>query len=382
MIERAFVGETHVQAAWGAAAALEDEATRLEAKAGSPREALVALVRAFGEAGLLALVAPGAHGGRFDPPSSVALCLARERLGQISPLADLAFAMQGLGSFPITLAGSDALRAEWLPRVARGEVVAAFAITEEDAGSDLAGIATTATRDGDGYVLDGEKVFISNAGVAGMYTVFAATAPAGERRRLSAFVVPADARGLETEPMEVLGGHPIGRVRLSGVRVPSSARIGDEGAGMAVALGTLHRFRPTVGAAAVGFAQRALDETVRHVKSRVQFGAPLAEREAVQMRIADMACAVEGARLLVYRAARAADDGASREELGRTGSMAKLVATEAAQRVVDQAVQLHGGRGVLAGGIVARLYEDVRALRIYEGASDVQRLLIARDLLA
>ena len=381
-IERAFVDDELVAVAWNAAAALEEEATRIEASAASPPAGLVSLVRAFGEAGLLGLVAPRAHGGRFDTPSSVALCLARERLARISPLADLAFAMQGLGSFPITLSGSEGLRAEWLPRVARGEVVAAFALTEENAGSDLAGLATTARRDGDGYILEGEKIFISNAGIAELYTVFAATAPPGERRRLTAFVVPADADGLETEPMHVLGGHPIGRVRFCGVRVPESARIGDEGAGMAVALGTLQRFRPTVGAAAVGFAQRALDESVLHVKSRVQFGAPLAEREAVQMRIADMACAVEGARLLVYRAARAADDGASREALGRTGSMAKLVATEAAQRVVDQAVQLHGGRGVVTGGIVARLYEDVRALRIYEGASDVQRLLIARDVLA
>lgn len=357
VIERAFADDDSVGAAWDAAGALAGDLERIERGAGSPAEALVELVRALGEAGLLSLVVPARHGGRFDEVRSVALCLARERLAWISPLADLAFAMQGLGSFPITSRGSDALRGEWLPRVARGAVVAVFALTEPEAGSDLGGIATTARRDGDGYVLDGEKVFISNAGVAGLYTLFAATAPPGERRRLSAFAVPADAPGLEAEPMQVLGGHPIGRLRLSGMRVPESSRIGQEGDGMSVALGTLHRFRPTVGAAAVGFAQRALDETVAHVRARRQFEAPLADLQAVQMRVADMACDIEAARLLVYRAARAADDGAPREEVGRTGSIAKLVATENAQRVIDQAVQLHGGRGGarrLGGGAALR----------------------------
>jgi acyl-CoA dehydrogenase len=275
--------------------------------------------------------------------------------------------------------GSPVLRARWIPKVVAGDVVAAFALTEPEAGSDLAGIATTARREGDEYVLDGHKIFISNAGVAGFYTVFAVT---GEgKRRLSAFAVPAPCEGLTTTPMHVLGGHPIGELRFAGVRVPADARIGEEGDGLGIALQVLHAFRPTVGAAAVGFAQRALDETVAHVKSRVQFGQPLAAQQAVQLAVADMACEIDAARLLVHRAAAVAESGADRGEVARTGSMAKLVATENAQRVIDRAVQLHGGRGVLVGSIVARLYEDVRALRIYEGASDVQRLLIAREIL-
>jgi acyl-CoA dehydrogenase len=224
-------------------------------------------------------------------------------------------------------------------------------------------------------------VFISNATVADMFTVFAATAPAGERHRLSAFVVPRDADGVTVESMRVLGGHPIGRVRFDGVRVPEADRLGEEGDGMSTALATLHRFRPTVGAAAIGFAQRALDESVAHVRTRRQFGAPLADLQAVQMRIADMACDVEASRLLVYRAACLADAGADRSMAARTGSMGKLYATEAAQRVIDHAVQLHGGRGVLEAGIIAQLYQEVRALRIYEGTSDVQKLLIAREVL-
>lgn len=393
VIERAFCDADAIAQAWSTAAALVPEALALEAAAESPGVALVKLVRLLGSRGLLGLVVPEAEGGSFPVVRSVALCLARERLGHASPLVELAFAMQALGTAPIVTAGDPDLRAALLPRVAAGELVTAFALTEREAGSDLGGIATTARRDGDAYVLDGEKIFISNAGIASLYVVFAATAPAEKKRRLSAFVVEGDRPGLSTRPQHVLGGHPIGVLTLDGVRVPASRRLGDEGDGMAIALSTLHRLRPTVGAAAVGFAQRALDETVRHVRARRQFGAPLSEREVIQMRVADMALEVEGARLLVYRAAARADlvaelermNGAPeptrRAEVARTASMAKLAATEAAQRVVDQAVQLHGGRGVEEGSVVARLYEDVRALRIYEGASDVQRLLIAREVL-
>lgn len=393
VIERAFCDADVVREAWTTASRIATEACRVEQSASSPAAALPAIVRFLGERGLLGLAVPGAFGGAFESVRSVALCLARERLGHASPLVELAFAMQALGSYPITARGSDLQKAEWLPGVAAGELVAAFALTEAEAGSDLGGIATTARREGDAYVLDGEKILISNAGIASFYVVFAATAPAGEKRRLSAFVVDAKSAGLETIPTRVLGGHPIGTVRLSGVRVPARQRLGEEGDGLAVALETLHRLRPTVGAAAVGFAQRALDETVRHVRGRKQFGVPLAEQQAVQMHLADMALDVESSRLLVYRAAAVADvvaelraaqgreTDAQRAQLGRTASMGKLAATEAAARVVDMAVQLHGGRGVVEGSIVARLYEDVRALRIYEGASDVQRLLIARDVL-
>jgi acyl-CoA dehydrogenase len=393
VVERAFCDADVVREAWTTAARLAAEACLVEEKAGSPELALPAIVRFLGERGLLGLVVPGSLGGAFDGVRSVALCLARERLGHASPLVELAFAMQALGSYPITARGSEDQKATWLPGVAAGETVAAFALTEAEAGSDLGGIATTARREGDAYVLDGEKILISNAGIASFYVVFAATAPPTEKRRLSAFVVDAKSKGLETKPARVLGGHPIGSVRMNGVRVPVASRLGEEGEGLSIALETLHKLRPTVGAAAIGFAQRALDETVRHVRSRKQFGVPLAEQQAVQMHLADMALDVESARLLVYRAAAVADvvaelrttqgreTEAQRAQLGRTASMGKLAATEAAFRVIDTAVQLHGGRGVSEESIVARLYEDVRALRIYEGASDVQRLLIARDVL-
>lgn len=377
MIERAFLDDALVAGALHEADAIAADAERVEHETGDPGAALARLVRAFGDAKLLRHAVP--TGG--EKLSARALCLVRERLGRASPLADLAFAMQGLGSHPIVLASNAAAHAGMLGAIARGEVVAAFALTEREAGSDVGAIATTARRDGGAYVIDGEKVLISNAAIAGVYTLFAATAPPGEKRRLSAFVVPADTPGLVAEPMRVLGGHPIGRVVMRGVRVPEGARLGAEGDGMSLALGTLHRFRPTVGAAAVGFAQRALDETVRHVRARRQFGAPLADLQAVQMKVAEMACMVEASRLLVYRAAAAIDAGADRSEIARTGSMAKLVATESAQSVIDHAVQLHGGAGVLEGSVVARLYQDVRALRIYEGASDVQKLLIAREVL-
>lgn len=376
---RAFLDDDIVGASWERASALIDEGLAIEASEPDPGAALVRMVRLLGERGLLDLLTDGA---RFPRVSWRAVCLARERLGHASPLLELAFTMQGLGSYAITAFGDAAQREQWVTPVVRGESVAAFALTEPEAGSDLSGIATTARREGESYVLDGHKIFISNAGVADVYTVFAATAPAGSKRRVSAFVVPAGAKGVSARSQKVLGGHPIGEVRFEGVRVPVAQRLGDEGDGMAAALGTLHRFRTTVGAAAIGFAQRALDESIRHVRARRQFGAPLADQQAVQMAIADMACDVEGARLLVYRAAALHDAGAGREAEAAAGSMAKLVATEAAFRVVDRAVQLHGGRGVLAGHPVARLYEDVRALRIYEGASDIQRILIARHLLA
>ncbi len=376
---RAFLDDDIVGASWERASALIDEGLAIEASEPDPGAALVRMVRLLGERGLLDLLTDGA---RFPRVSWRAVCLARERLGHASPLLELAFTMQGLGSYATTAFGDAAQREQWVTPVVRGESVAAFALTEPEAGSDLSGIATTARREGESYVLDGHKIFISNAGVADVYTVFAATAPAGSKRRVSAFVVPAGAKGVSARSQKVLGGHPIGEVRFEGVRVPVAQRLGDEGDGMAAALGTLHRFRTTVGAAAIGFAQRALDESIRHVRARRQFGAPLADQQAVQMAIADMACDVEGARLLVYRAAALHDAGAGREAEAAAGSMAKLVATEAAFRVVDRAVQLHGGRGVLAGHPVARLYEDVRALRIYEGASDIQRILIARHLLA
>ncbi len=378
-LPRAFLDDEVIAAGWERAGTVVAEGLAIEASEPDPGAALARMVRMLGERGLLDLVTDG---GRFERVSWRAVCLARERLGHASPLLELAFTMQGLGTYAITAFGDASQRERFVAPAIRGEKVAAFALTEPEAGSDLAGIATTARRDGDDYVLDGAKVFISNAGVADLYTVFAATAPAGAKRRLSAFVVPSGAPGVSTARTAILGGHPIGELRLAGVRVPARDRIGEEGDGMSAALGTLHRFRTTVGAAAVGFAQRALDESIAHVSARVQFGVPLAEQQAVQMALADMACEVEAARLLVYRAAALHDAGAGRERESAAGSMAKLVATESASRVVDRAVQLHGARGLAVGHPVARLYEDVRALRIYEGASDIQRILIARSLLA
>ncbi|MBW2462692.1 MAG: acyl-CoA dehydrogenase family protein [Deltaproteobacteria bacterium] len=381
VVEAAFVPPALIGPSWDAAGDLAESALAIEDGAADSSSALVAVVRHFGQAGLLGLIAPRTAGGTFESVRSVALCLTRERLGFSSPLLDLAFTMQGLGSHPIVLAGDEEQQARHLPGVLTGEHVAAFALTEPGAGSDLGGIATTATREGDQYVLQGEKIWISNAPIADIFTVFAATAPEGARRRLSAFVVRRGTPGLSTEAQKVLGGHPIGRVRLDGVRVPAIDRLGAEGDGMRAALGTLHRFRTTVGAAAVGFAARALVEATDHVKTREQFGAPLAALQAVQMRIADMACDVDASRLLVYRAAALADAGAPRDEVSRCGSMAKLVATESAQRVIDHGVQLLGGRGVAADGVLGRLYQEVRALRIYEGTTDVQKMLIARAVL-
>lgn len=347
----------------------------------SPSAALVKMVRALGDAHVLRYVAQENDGGAYRKISSVALIEIRERLAYQSGLLDLAFAMQGLSSYAISTRGSEQLRRTWLPGVITGEHVGAFALTEPGAGSDVNAISTHATQTASGYTLNGVKTFISNAPVADFFTVFARTRPIGEPKGLTAFVVPKTAVGLRIEAFQVLGDHPIGTVHFENVAINESTRIGEDGEGMSLALATLHRFRPTVGAAAVGFATRAFDETRRHVQNRRQFGAPLAKLEAVQLALANMHCELEGARALVTQAAMAADADLPRETVGLKGSTAKLVATEAAQRIIDSAVQLHGGLGVRKDSIVAALYEEIRALRIYEGASDVQRLLIARELL-
>jgi acyl-CoA dehydrogenase len=327
----------------------------------------------MGEAGWLRLCVPAPAGlhERLDVRS---LCLARETLGYRSALADFAFAMQGLGSGPISLFGTDEQRARWLPAVAHGEALAAFALSEAEAGSDVAALATTARRDGDSWVLDGEKTWISNAGIADFYVVFARTGEAGSRG-LSAFVVPADAPGLAvTEQISLIAPHPLG------CRVPHSALIGEPGQGMRIALATLDVFRSTVGAAALGFARRALDETLAHVCRRELFGGTLADLAVVQQKLATMATEIDASAGLVYRAAWTKDAGA--ERVTKEAAMAKAYATEAAQRVIDDAVQLFGGQGVTAGSIVERLYRDIRPLRIYEGATEIQHLVIARQLLS
>jgi acyl-CoA dehydrogenase len=307
------------------------------------------------------------------------LCLARESLAYRSALGDFAFAMQGLGSGPITLFGSDDLRARYLPAVVAGRCIAAFALSEREAGSDVSALAVTARREGDAYVIDGEKTWISNAGIADLYVVFARTG-AGGAKGLSAFAVDAATPGVSVpERIETISPHPLGVVRFAGARVPAAARIGGEGDGFKVAMATLDVFRSTVGAAALGFARRALDESIGHAISRKLFGAPLSALQLTQAAIAEMATDVDAAALLVYRAAWTKDSGAPR--VTREAAMAKWFATEAAGRVCDRAVQLFGGRGVTHGEVVERLYRDVRALRIYEGASEIQQVVIARQTL-
>jgi acyl-CoA dehydrogenase len=309
------------------------------------------------------------------------LCLIREALSYSSAMADLAFVMQGLGTFAISQAAPEHVRDFWLGRAVDGRAVAAFALTEPEAGSDVASIKTTATRDGDAYVINGRKRFISNAGVADFYTVFARTGTdANGRAQLSAFVVGARMPGFSVvERTAMIAAHPIGEIEFNGCRVPAEDMVGGEGDGFILAMRTMDTFRASVGAAACGMARRALDEAVSYAKTRKQFGRPIAEHQLIQEKLADMVTELDAARLLVYRAAYLKDSGAQR--ITREASEAKLYATEAASRIIDQAVQIHGGSGLVRGNVVERLYRDVRALRIYEGTSEIQKLIIASQLL-
>ncbi len=336
------------------------------------------LVQTLGRDGWLKHTAPD-HDAAV-PLDVRTLCLMRETLARHDALADFAFGMQGLGAGPITLFGNAEQR-RWLARTRSGEAIAAFALTEQQSGSDVANIAVTARRDGSGYVLDGEKTWISNGGIADLYVVFARTGEAPGAKGISAFIVPGDAAGFSVpERLDVISPHPLARIKFERVRVPASAMIGAPGAGFKIAMATLDVFRATVAAAALGFARRALDETLKRARGRRMFDGTLADLQLVQGAIAEMAVDIDAAALLVYRAAWTKDSGAAR--VTRETSMAKLFATERAQRVVDKAVQLHGGDGVRRGHIVERLYRDIRALRIYEGASEVQKVVIARQVLA
>jgi acyl-CoA dehydrogenase len=336
-----------------------------------------ALVAAMGSAGLLQHSVVAKEGGAIGVRSA---CILREVFAQRWGLADFAYAMQGLGSGPISVFGTPEQRRRFCVPAAAGKAVAAFAISESDAGSDLAAMKTRARRDGADYVIDGEKTWISNAGIADFYVVFARTADT-PARNISAFVVEADNAGLEViDRIEVSAPHPLGTLRFSGCRVPDSARIGEEGRGMAVALGTLDLFRTTVGAAALGFARRALDEARRHVASRRAFGKTLADLDGVRGKLGRMATAIDASALLVYRAAWTRDTTGAR--ITSEAAMAKGFATESAQRVIDDAVQLLGARGVVAGSVLEELYREIRPLRIYEGATEIQELVIARELLA
>jgi len=332
------------------------------------------VVRSLGEAGLLRACVPAAYGGLNANLDVRGLCLAREALANGSGLADFAFAMQGLGSAPITLFGDDMQKRRYLPEIATGTRIGAFALSEPDAGSDVAAIATTATRIADGWQLDGTKTWISNAGIATQYVIFARTGPDAGAKGLSAFIVDGSCGGLAIENIEMSAPHPLGTLRLDRCRVPKDALLGDPGMGFKIAMATLDIFRSTVGAAELGFARRAFDEAVRRAHERSMFGRKLVDMQLTQAKLGEMATAIDASALLVYRAAWTKDVLGTR--VTREASMAKLFATENAQQVIDAAVQMFGGLGVVRGIPVERLYREIRALRIYEGASEVLKLVI------
>ncbi len=339
------------------------------------------LVRALGEAGWLKAVVPAAYGGLSEKLDVRTLCLAREILAWNDSLADFAFAMQGLGTGSISLFGTDQLKGKYLPPVRDGRHIAAFALSEPEAGSDVGALATTATKDGPGHVrIDGVKTWISNGGIADHYVVFARTGEAPGTKGLSAFVVDADAPGLSIAGrIEVIAPHPLGTLCFTGCRVPVANRLGAPGEGFKVAMATLDVFRSTVAAAALGLARRAQDEGIDRAAKRKLFGAPLADLQMTQAALADSAIDIDAAALLVYRAAWSKDRGAAR--ITRESSEAKAFATEMSQRVIDRAVQIFGGQGVRVGVKVEALYREIRALRIYEGATEVQKVIIARELM-
>ena len=339
------------------------------------------LVADLGRGGWLRYAVPAAFGGAFEEVDSRAVCIVRETLARHDALADFAFAMQGLGSAPIVLAGNAEVQARYLPGVCAGTAIAAFALSEKNAGSDVAAIATTARRDGDAYVLDGEKAWISNGGIADFYVVFARTGEAPGSRGLSAFVVDADAPGLEiAERVELIAPHPLATLRFRDCRVPAANLLGASGEGFKLAMRSLDIFRASVAAAALGLARRALDEALERATSREVFGQQLAGFQLTQAALAEMATGIDASALLTYRAAWVRD--VEHEPTTREAAMAKLTATETAQHVIDRAVQLHGALGVTRGSVPERLYREIRALRIYEGASEVQQLIIARQTLA
>lgn len=358
------------------AAEVEDVAAGLSIDHGDTDAACRQLVSTLGDAGILAPTS--SEDGAFDVRK---LCLAREILARHDGLADFAFAMQGLGTGAITLFGTPEQKAAWLPKTRVGQAISAFALTEPGSGSDVAANKMTATPDGNCYVLNGEKTWISNGGIADLYTLFARTGEAPGAKGMSAFVVTPDAPGFEVvERIDTIAPHPLATLRFTDCRVPVSAIIGAPGLGFKIAMSVLDVFRSTVAAAALGFARRALDEALGHVASRHVQGAPLFDLQLVQGHIADMAVDIDAAALLIYRAAWTRDAGAPR--ITREAAMAKLFATDQAQQVIDKAVQLFGGDGVRSGSTVETLYREIRALRIYEGASDVQKVIIARQTMA
>ena len=338
------------------------------------------LVRQLGEAGWLRhAIAGREHGGANDTIDTRAICLIRETLARHAGLADFAFAMQGLGSGAISLAGTTEQRATWLPKVAKGEAISAFALSEPDAGSDVAAMQCSARQDGDHYVIDGEKTWISNGGIADLYVLFARTGEAPGSRGISGFIVEANTPGFEiAERIDLIAPHPLARLRFSNCRIPAANRIGAAGEGFKIAMRTLDVFRTSVAAAALGFARHALHEGLQRATTRRMFNHTLADFQLTQAKLAQMALTIDSAALLTYRAAWARDQG---RNVTKEAAMAKLAATEGAQQVIDAALQLFGGQGVVSGQPVESLYREIRALRIYEGASEVQQIIIARELL-
>lgn len=339
-----------------------------------------ALVRLLGEAGWLKYAVAGTDvGGASDELDTRTLCLIRETLAKHSGLADFAFAMQGLGSGAISLHGTPKQRTHYLTKVAKGEAISAFALSEPDAGSDVAAMACAARAQGDHYILDGEKTWISNGGIADFYVVFARTGEAPGSRGLSAFIIDANTPGFEiAERIDVMAPHPLARLKFTGCKIPASQRLGDAGEGFKVAMRTLDVFRTSVAAAALGFARRALDEALTHATTRKMFNGVLADFQLTQAKLAKMATDTDSAALLTYRAAWMRDQG---KNVTMEAAMAKMTATENAQQVIDKAVQILGGLGVASGQMVELLYREIRPLRIYEGATEVQQLIIARQLL-
>jgi acyl-CoA dehydrogenase len=383
-----FFDESHrrlaAEAGKWAAASLADGAHPVERDAVDAR--CRELVARLGNAGLLRHCLRAVDGGAAEDFDARSICILRETLAQHDGLADFSFAMQGLGSAPLSLAGDERLRAAWLPRVAEGRAIAAFALSEPDAGSDVAAMQMTARRDGASYVLDGSKTWISNGGIADFYCVFARTSPGRPRADggvsadgISAFVVEPTDRGFSVaERIDAMAPHPLARLAFDTCRIPAERRIGAEGEGFKLAMRTLDVFRTSVAAAACGFARRALEEALGHARSRGMFGKMLADFQLTQTALAEMATALDAAALLTYRAAWLRDTG---RPFTAAAAMAKLTATENAQDVIDRSLQMFGGRGLVRGTIVERLYREIRALRIYEGASEVQKLVIGREIL-
>lgn len=379
-LEWPFFDDSHRRMAGEFEAWVQAHHAALESEVTDEREAVRAQARLLGTDGWLRYLLPAALGGPREKVDVRSLCLARDVLARVSGLADCTFAMQGLAAVPIVLFGTPAQQRTYLPGLADGSRIGAFCLSETEAGSDVAALATAARRDGDSYVLDGRKTWISNAGVADTCIVFARTGEAPGAKGLSAFIVDADTLGVVcARPIEVIAPHVIGDVAFTNCRVPAANLLGQPGDGFKVAMATLDVMRSTVGAAALGFARRALAEAREHVRARKVFGQALAQFQATQMRIADMAIEVDTAALLVYRAAWVKDT--LRDRVTLEASMAKLHATEAAQRVIDSAVQLFGGLGVTVGNVAERLYREIRPLRIYEGASEIQKLIIGGQVL-